>query len=112
MSDRNEDAAWRPLTAEQWSAVEKSDHRSLFSREEVESALAKFVPAEEIPAVLEELYAEAPDEPGSIFFFGDLLTALSLLSPSAADRASSLLNESPAEASARIAEFRQRWPGA
>jgi hypothetical protein len=112
MSDRNEGAAWSPLTAEQWRTVEKSDHRSLFSREEVESALTMFVPAEEIPAVLDELYAETPDEPGSIFFFGDLLTALSLLSPSAADRASSLLNESPAEASARIAEFRQRWPGA
>lgn len=111
MSERNEEAAWSPLTAEQWAAVGKSDHRSLFSRDEVESALAMFVPLEEIPPILDELYVDAPEEPGSIFFFGDLLTALSLLSPSTADRANSLLNETPAEASARIAEFRRRWPG-
>jgi hypothetical protein len=75
---------WTPLTAEQWESVPNADHTSLFTREEVFTALCLLAPAEEASAIVDNLYGD-DREPG-VFFFGDLLTALSTLSESAAER--------------------------
>lgn len=109
MTDHNP-VAWGNLTPEEWRVVQKADHASLFDREEVRNALRFLVPEEEIAVILDEVYAEAA-EPGSTFFYGDLLTALSLTSASAAERVRTVLNETDAEEKARIAEFRRAYPG-
>ena len=104
--------AWSELSPNEWRALPKTDHSTIFSREEVRRALELLqVPSGEIPTVLDEFYADQEDGPGSTFFYGDLLTALSLVSPSAADRAQSLSSETPAEAEARIAAFRKKYLG-
>lgn len=101
--------AWSSLTPEQWSAVGKNDHASLFTRDEVRRALALLAPPGEVETILEQVYAE-DEEPGTIFFYGDLLSALSLTSASAADRVRALLHETEAEAEARLAQFRRSSP--
>jgi hypothetical protein len=83
MTER-ESVSWAPLTAEQRHLVPNADHTTLFSRDEVLAALQHLVPADEAAAIADELYGEAR-EPG-VFFFGELLTALSDLSESAAQR--------------------------
>lgn len=83
MSER-EPASWTPLTAEQWRSVPNADHTALFSRDEVLAALRQLVPPSEASAIADELYSESR-EPG-VFFYGELLTALSTLSESAAER--------------------------
>jgi hypothetical protein len=103
---------WSELSPDEWHAVPRVDHSTIFSRDEVRRALELLrVPSEEIPAVLDELYADAAGDPGSTFFYGDLLTALSLVSPSAAERAQSLSSETPAEADARMEAFRKTYLG-
>jgi hypothetical protein len=79
-----EPVSWLPLTPEQRRSVPNADHTALFTRDEVLAALQQLVPAEEAAAIADELYADnrAPD----VFFFGELLTALSGLSDSAAER--------------------------
>lgn len=109
MQDR-QPIAWSNLTPEQWSAVERNDHASLFTRDEVRRALALLAPPEDVDTILEQIYAEE-GEPGAIFFYGDLLTALSLLSESAAERVRALLHETDAQSEARIARFRESHPG-
>lgn len=91
MSDR-EPVSWTPLTAEQWKDVPNADHTSLFSRDEVLEALRLLVPADEATAIADELYSE--DREPSVFFFGELLTALSTLSESAAERVRAIIPES------------------
>jgi hypothetical protein len=86
MSDK-EPAEWTPLTPEQWKELPNAGHTSLFTRDEVEAALKTLAPAGEIAGILNELYDGAP---GTTFFYGELLTALSRLSPSAAERVRSL----------------------
>lgn len=88
MSER-ESVSWAPLTAEQWHSVPNTDHTTLFSREEVLAALQQLVHADEATAIADELYSEAR-EPG-VFFFGELLTALSNLSESAAQRVRTIM---------------------
>lgn len=89
-----------------------TDHSTIFSRDEVRRALELLqVPPEEIPTVLGELYTADAECPSSTFFYGDLLTALSLVSPSAAERAQSLSSETAAEADARMAAFRKTYLG-
>ncbi len=108
----HEEQPWSELSPNEWRAVPRSDHSTSFSRDEVRRALEILrVPPEEIPAVLDELYADEAEGPGSAFFYGDLLTALSLVSPSAAERAQSLSGETPAEADARMAAFRKVYLG-
>jgi hypothetical protein len=72
-------------TAEQGKSLPNADHTVLFTRDEVFAALQQFVPADEATAMVDEVYS-AEKEPGSVFFYGELLTALSTLSESAAER--------------------------
>lgn len=83
MAERNP-VSWTPLTVDQRKSVPNADHSALFTRDEVLAALQKLVPAEEAAAIADELYA--PDREPDVFFFGELLTALSGLSDSAAER--------------------------
>jgi hypothetical protein len=83
MSER-ESVPWVPLTAEQWKSVPNADHTALFSRDEVFAALRQLVPPDEATAIVDEFYS-AERQPG-VFFYGELLTALSTLSESAAER--------------------------
>lgn len=85
---------WTPLTPEEWAKLPRSDHTTLFSREEVTAALNKLTTPEEAEEIARELYSE-PSEPGTIFFYGDLLTVLASLSESAADRVRSVLATNP-----------------
>ena len=111
MTDHQEEP-WSKLSADEWRAVPKTDHSTIFSRDEVRRALEILrVPPEEISTVLEDLYADQAGGSGSTFFYGDLLTALFLVSPSAAERAQSLSSETPAEAEARMAAFRKAYLG-
>jgi hypothetical protein len=99
---------WSPLSADEWHTLPTNDHSTIFSRDEVRRALEiLLVPSDEIPTVLAEVYGGEPD--GSTFFYGDLLSALSRVSPSAAERVQSLLTETPAEADARMAAFRETY---
>ena len=109
MQDRRP-VGWSNLTPEQWSAVERNDHASLFTQDEVRRAVTVLAPPEDVDTILEQIYAEE-GEPGAVFFYGDLLTALSLLSESAAERVRARLHETEAEAEARIAKFRESHPG-
>ncbi|HEX6374075.1 MAG TPA: hypothetical protein VF006_34425 [Longimicrobium sp.] len=96
MSERKS-VCWAPLTAEQWKAVPNADHTALFAREEVLAALQQLVSADEATAIADELYS--PDREPGVFFFGELLTVLSTLSESAAERVRSIVadpNEGPA----------------
>jgi hypothetical protein len=77
-------------TAEQGKMLPTADHTALFTRDEVFAALQQLVPTDEATAIVDELYS-AEREPGSVFFYGDLLTALSALSESAAERARSVV---------------------
>jgi hypothetical protein len=88
MSDKTP-AGWTPLTIEQWRQVPRADHTSLFSREEVEAALRLLAPPDEAAEIVRVLYSES-GEPGTIFFYGELLTALASLSDSAAERVRSV----------------------
>lgn len=103
MSDR-EPVPWTPLTAEQWKSVPNPDHTSVFTREEVFEALCLLVPADEATAITDALYQE-DREPG-VFFFGDLLTALSTLSESAAERVRGMSRETDPDDAKRIVKFR------
>ena len=107
MNDRPS-ASWTNLTPDQWAEVQRSDHRSLFSREEVHAALSRLVPPEEVGRIVAELYD--PDTPEPVFFFGDLLTVLSFGSPGAAERVRAVLNETETEAEARVHAFREAHP--
>lgn len=109
MSNR-EPVAWTPLTAEQWKSAPNADHTSVFTRDEVFEALSLLVPADEATTIADDLYQE-DREPG-VFFFGDLLTALSTLSESAAERVRGLLSETDSETAERVAKFRaEHGPG-
>jgi hypothetical protein len=88
MSDRNP-VEWTPLTPEQWAQLPNADHTSLFSREEVAAALRQLAPHEEADEIARELYSGS-QEPGTVFFYGDLLSALATLSNSAAERVRSI----------------------
>jgi hypothetical protein len=88
MNERNS-VPWTPLTAEQMRALPNADHTSIFSRDEVLAALQQLVPLHEATAITDELYGD-DREPG-VFFFGELLTVLSTLSPSAAERVRALV---------------------
>jgi hypothetical protein len=76
--------AWTPLTAEQWESVPNADHTTLFSRDEVMAALQQLTSGEDATRIADELYSDNR-EPG-VFFYGELLTALSRVSESAAER--------------------------
>jgi hypothetical protein len=89
MSDNKHPVDWSPLTAEQWRQVPRADHTSLFSREEVTAALRLLAPPEAAEEIARELFEEV-GEPGSVFFYGELLTALASLSDSAAERVRSI----------------------
>jgi hypothetical protein len=91
MSDETP-AGWTPLTAEQWRRAPRADHTSLFSREEVEAALRLLAPPDEAAEIVRELYSDS-GEPGTVFFYGELLTALASLSDSAAERVRSVSAE-------------------
>lgn len=97
MSER-ESVPWSPLTAEQRKSVPNADHTAVFSRDEVLAALQQLVPAEEAVAIADELYAE--DGEPDVFFFGELLTALSGLSESAAERVRAITAHPDADRSA------------
>lgn len=90
MSERKP-VPWAPLTTEQWKSVPNADHTALFSRDEVFVALQQFVPADQATAIADELYS--PDREPGVFFFGELLTALSTLSESAAARVRSVVHD-------------------
>lgn len=90
MSDKGS-VPWAPLTPEQWKSVPNADHTALFSRDEVFAALQQLVPADEATAIADDLYG-ADRKPG-IFFFGELLTALSTLSESAAARVRAVVHD-------------------
>jgi len=90
MSDK-ESVPWAPLTPDQWKSVPNADHTALFSREEVFAALQQLVPTEEATAIADDLYG-ADRKPG-VFFFGELLTALSTLSESAAARVRAVVHD-------------------
>jgi hypothetical protein len=103
---------WSELSPDEGRAVRRTDHSTIFSRDEVRRALEiLLMPSEEIPTVLDELYADEAEGAGSTFFYGDLLTALSLVSPSAAERAQSLSSETPAETDERMVAFRKTYLG-
>ena len=91
-----EPVSWTPLTPQQWRSVPNADHTALFSRDEVLAALQQLVPGAEATTITDELYAE-DGEPG-VFFYGELLTALSRLSESVAARVRAVLVD-PAEGS-------------
>jgi hypothetical protein len=88
MSDR-ESVGWTPLTAEQRKSLPNADHTSLFSRDEVIAALQQLVSASEATRIADELYGDnrEPD----VFFYGELLTALSRVSESAAARVRTIM---------------------
>ncbi len=88
MSDKHP-VDWSPLTSEQWTQVPRADHTSLFSREEVTAALRLLTAPDAAEEIARELFEEA-QEPGSVFFYGELLTALASLSDSAAERVRSV----------------------
>lgn len=90
MSER-QSVSW---TAEQGKMLPNADHTVLFTRDEVFAALQRFVPADEATAMVDEVYS-AEREPGSVFFYGELLTALSTLSESAAERVRSVVVNGP-----------------
>lgn len=90
MSDK-ESVPWAPLTPEQWKSVPNADHTTLFSRDEVFEALQQLVSSDEAAAIADDLYG-ADRKPG-VFFFGELLTALSTLSESAAARVSAIVHD-------------------
>ncbi|HEX8320052.1 hypothetical protein [Longimicrobium sp.] len=79
-----EPVGWTPLTAEQRESLPNADHTSLFSRDEVQAALQQLVSASDATRIADELYSDnrEPD----VFFYGELLTALSRVSESAAAR--------------------------
>jgi hypothetical protein len=95
MSEK-EPVPWAPLTAQQWESVPNADHTALFSRDEVFAALQQLVPTDEATAIADDLY-RADREPG-IFFFGELLTALSTLSESVAARVRAVVHDPLTEA--------------
>jgi hypothetical protein len=99
MNER-ESVSWTPLTAEQWNSVPNADHTTLFSRDEVFAALQQFLPVDEATTIVDEVYS-AEREPGSVFFYGELLTALSTLSESAAERVRSVVADVDPPASHR-----------
>ena len=87
-----EHVGWTPLTAEQWGSVPNADHTTLFSRDEVVAALQQLVSDDDdVTRIADELYSENR-EPG-VFFYGELLTALSRVSESAAERVRGLMPE-------------------
>jgi hypothetical protein len=89
--ERKRIGPWTPLTEEQWTSVPNADHTAVFSRDEVFAALQQLVPIAEATAIADELYS-AHREPG-VFFFGELLTALSTLSESAAARVRAVVHD-------------------
>ncbi len=112
MTEHHQEEPWSELGPDDWRAVPKTDHSTIFTQDEVRRALEILqVPEEEIPTVLDEFYADEPDGSGSTFFYGDLLTALAFVSPSAAERVQSLLSETPSEAAERMAAFRETYLG-
>jgi hypothetical protein len=82
-------------------------HSSIFTRAEVREALGVLASPEEADAITATLYDD-PD-PGPDFFYGDLLTALAIISESAAQRVRELLSETEAEEAERIARFRREY---
>lgn len=80
---------WTPLTAEQRESLPNADHTSLFSRAEVIAALQQLVSASEATRIADEFYREKREP--DVFFFGELLTALSRVSESAAERVRALM---------------------
>jgi hypothetical protein len=88
MSHR-EYVAWTPLTAEQRESVPNADHTSVFSRDEVMAALQQLVSASDATRIADELYSDEREP--DVFFYGELLTALSRVSESAAERVRALM---------------------
>jgi hypothetical protein len=88
MSER-EHAAWTPLTAEQRESVPNADHTTIFSRDEVRAALQQLVSAADAARIADELYGDKREP--DVFFYGELLTALSRVSESAAERVRALV---------------------
>jgi hypothetical protein len=88
MSHR-EHVAWAALTPEQRESVPNADHTSLFSRDEVIAALQQLVSASDATRIADELYGDEREP--DVFFYGELLTALSRVSESAAERVRALM---------------------
>lgn len=92
MSERKP-VPWTPLTAEQWKTAPRADHTTLFSRDEVLAALRLLMPADQAISLADELYSK--DRAPGVFFFGELLSALSTLSDSAAERVRTIVPSPP-----------------
>ncbi len=89
-----------------WEVVPGEGHRGLFSQEEVEQALQLLVSRDDAGAIADELYGD-PNPGLGIFFPGDLLSALSLVSDDVARRVQMALRETPEHAARRVAQFRK-----
>ena len=102
---------YRNLTPEEMRALpDNRGYGSIFSRNDVVAALEILrVDAKEKEEFLRTYYDDPP-LPGPVFFGGDVLNALSLVSAETAEKVRDLLNESPEEAARRIAEFRKQLP--
>jgi hypothetical protein len=81
---KREPVSKTPITAEQRRALPNHDHTTLFTRDEVLTALQQLVSPAEALTIADELYRD-DREPG-VFFYGELLDALADLSESAAAR--------------------------
>ena len=95
------------FNAEHGKPLGNGGHSSIFTRAEVREALGILASPEDADAITAAIYDD-PD-PSPDFFYGDLLTALSILSESAARRVRNLLSETEAEEAERIARFRREY---
>lgn len=81
------------VTPEERNSLPNVDHTTLFSYDEVLAALRQLVAPDVATAIADELYGDAR-EPG-VFFYGELLTALSNVSESAAERVRTIIAPHP-----------------
>lgn len=79
--------------------------RDLFTEDEIRDGLSRVLPQDIAEATVRSMYADvAANSEG----YGDLLSALSLVSPDCAARVRSYLGEGEAAEAERLTEFRRR----
>jgi hypothetical protein len=96
-----------PFNAEHGKRLGNGGHSLIFTRAEVREALGILASPEDADAITAAIYDDPDPRPD--FFYGDLLTALAILSESSAQRVRDLLSETQAEEAERIARFRREY---
>lgn len=95
------------MTAEELEQLPRGDHASSFTQAELRAAAHMIMPEHEVESFMTQVHALGP----GVFFYGDILSALSLVSPRAAQHVRGILGETEDQEKARLTGFRQRFPG-